>query len=412
MRAVNKIPAAINFVIYWSIVIMPFSVAISQGLANTFIGLMVFAFLSKKIFFRERLFVKTPVTLPFLILILISLLSFRNSIDILDSFRGIIKLFKYLFIFLICAKEVKDIKHIKRIVLSVALGASLVSIDAFWQFIYGKDFIWGMALQVPPIGLARATAGFADPNLMGIYLSAIIPLIAGLAVFYHEGKTDLVMVVASVLAVSGLLLTFSRGSGLGVYIALLFLGILNNKKAVIAVLLCFLLIYPFMMPAKIKQWAKDINYNPMVFMCNYDRISIYKNAINMIEHHPVIGVGVNTFSRNYLKYKLPEPDNAKSADAVYAHNIYLHMAGEIGLLGLGAFLYFIYIFFRQGFIVYKKLDNGYLKIVAASLLACILAFLFNGLTETSLYYPVVVMIFWYLIGLSLALEKFTGLKNP
>jgi hypothetical protein len=39
------------------------------------------------------------------------------------------------------------------------------------------------------------------------------------------------------------------------------------------------------------------------------------------------------------------------------------------------------------------------------LIACLIAFLVNGLTETSLYYPRVVMIFWYLIGISLSLNR-------
>ena len=411
MRSLDKIQEVLDLIIYWSIVVMPFSVAIAPGPANVFIGLMVLAFLSNKIIFRKKLFVKTPVTLPFLVLILVSFLSFGNSIDMSDSFRGIIKLLKYLFIFLICAEEVKDVKHIKRIVLSLASGVFLVSIDAFWQLFSGKDFIWGAPAWPSTINLARASASFPDPNVMGIYLCAIIPLVAGLALFYRKGKTSPAMIVVGILAVSGLLVTFSRGSGLGLYIALLFLSIVNNKKILTALLLCVLLVYPLIMPPQIKQWAKEINYNPLVFMFNRDRISIYKNAINMIEHHPVIGVGVNTFSRNYLKYKLPEPENAKSADAVYAHNIYLHMAGEIGLLGLGAFLWFIYVFFRQGFAVYKKLDDGYLKVVAVSLLACVLAFLVNGFTETNLYYPRVVMVFWYLIGVSLALNKFTVLRG-
>jgi len=53
------------------------------------------------------------------------------------------------------------------------------------------------------------------------------------------------------------------------------------------------------------------------------------------------------------------------------------------------------------------LDNHYLKIVSLSLSACLLAFLVNGLTESSLYYSRVAIIFWYIMGLALALNKFT-----
>jgi putative inorganic carbon (HCO3(-)) transporter len=127
----------------------------------------------------------------------------------------------------------------------------------------------------------------------------------------------------------------------------------------------------------------------------------------MISHHPLVGVGVNTFTRNYLKYKLPEPENAKTSDAIYAHNNFLHMAGEIGLLGLGCFLWILFNLFKTGIWLYQNLKEEYLKIVAISLIACFIAFLINGLTETSLYYSRVAMIFWYLIGLSLALIKFS-----
>jgi O-antigen ligase len=129
----------------------------------------------------------------------------------------------------------------------------------------------------------------------------------------------------------------------------------------------------------------------------------------MIRHHPFIGVGLNTFSKNYGKYKLQSAEEyAHTPDTIYAHNIYLHMAGETGLLGLFAFLGFLFVVFKQAARALGKLNDDYLKTVAMCLIACLIAFLINGLTETSLYYSRVSMIFWYLIGFSLALNKFTN----
>ncbi len=187
---------------------------------------------------------------------------------------------------------------------------------------------------------------------------------------------------------------------------MLFLSIAKKKKLFISFLAGILIIFPFVMPKNIKQWAKEVNYNPIVFMCNQDRISIYNNTINMIKHHPFIGVGLNTFTKNYGKYKTEQAEKyAHTADTIYAHNIYLQMAGETGLLGLVAFLLFLFQVFRQAFNKLRKLNDKYLKIIGLSLIACIIAFLVNGLTETSLYYPRVVMVFWYLIGVSLSLNR-------
>ena len=143
-------------------------------------------------------------------------------------------------------------------------------------------------------------------------------------------------------------------------------------------------------------------------MCNDDRIAVYLHSLNMIKAHPVIGVGANTFMKSYKKYKIfPEYRGIITLDEMKAHNNYLHMAGEIGLTGLVIFFWFLYRLFRESKNIYRSAGDKYLKTVSLSLIACLIAFLVNGLTESSLYYSVVAVMFWYIAGLSLALKKFT-----
>ena len=194
---------------------------------------------------------------------------------------------------------------------------------------------------------------------------------------------------------------------LAIYIALLFLSIAKRDKRIISFLIIILLIGPFILPQSVKNWAKGVEYNPLRFMCNDDRIAAYRNSFNMIKDHPFIGLGANTYMKNYKKYREPvEYRNVGTKDYMYAHNNFLHMAAEIGLIGLGLFIWFIYKLFMECKNIYRKLDDDYMKIVSLSLSACLIAFLVNGLTESSLYYSRVAIIFWYIAGLSLALKKF------
>lgn len=400
-----KIPGVLDFIIYWSIVIMPFSVAIAPGIANTFIGLFSVSFIIKKSITRQA-FSTDRLTLVFFgLFFAASAASIINSVSYSSSFGGIIKLLKYILIFLVCSEEIRDKKHLARIIIAICSGICLASIDALWQMVFGYDFIHRIAIQAA-IGLPRPTAAFPNPNIFGIYMTALAPLIFGLTFFYFKGKPKLAMFFVSALGLAGVYLSLSRGAGLGIYLAILFLSIAKKKKLLTSVLIGILLIFPFVMPKNIKQWAKEVNYNPLVLMYNQDRISIYTNTINMIKHHPLIGVGLNTFSRNYGRYKTEEAEKyAHTADTIYAHNSYLQTAGEVGLLGLFALILFLFQVFRQAFKAFCKLNDEYLKIVAVSLAASLIAFLVNGLTETSLYYPRVVMIFWYLIGVSLSLNR-------
>jgi len=400
-----KMLGVLDFIIYWSIVIMPFSVAIAPGIANTFIGLFSAAFLISKLLKKEAISINKTVLLSFICLIIISLFSFLNSVNYNSSIQGIVKLLKNLLIFLVCSQAIKDKEQIKRIVFSVCCGIALSAVDALWQFFFGYDFIHQIALH-HNVGIPRASAAFPNPNLLGIYMSAFIPLATGLTILYFKGKNKLLMSFLTILALSGIFLTFSRGAGLAVYLAILFLCIAGRKKLLACVLIAILLIFPFVMPKDIKKWAKEVNYNPVVFMLNQDRISIYNNTVNMIKHHPFIGVGVNTFSLNYGKYKTRNAEKyAHTPDTIYAHNIYLQMAGETGLLGLGVFIWFLFLIFKNLADTYFKLKDEYLRAVALSLLAGLIAFLINGLTETSLYNARVAMAFWYLIGVSLSLNK-------
>lgn len=400
-----KVLEVINFIIYWSIVAMPFSVAIAPGLANAFIGLFSVFFIIKKLIIRKPIFTDRLILVFFGLFFVASAISIINSVSYSASFQGIAKLLKYALIFLVCSEEIKDKKHIARIIIAICSGICLASIDALWQMVFGYDFIHHIAMQ-SAIGLPRPTAAFPNPNVFGIYMTALTPLIFGLTFFYFKGKSKVLMFFVSVLGMLGIYLTLSRGAGLGVYLAILFLSIARKKKLLTAILIGIIIVFPFVMPKNIKQWAKEVNYNPLVLMCNQDRVSIYNNTINMIKHNPFIGVGLNTFSKNYGKYKTEQAEKyAHTPDTIYAHNIYLQTAGEVGLLGLAAFLLFIFQVFRQAFKTLRKLNDGYLKIISVSVIASVIAFLVNGLTETSLYYPRVVMIFWYLIGISLSLNR-------
>lgn len=398
--------SVLEFIIYWAIVLLPFSVAISNGTANTLLGLIVFVYLLKKINKRERPFINTSLTLPFLLFLAVAFISMKNSVSLLDSWHGIAKLLKCGLIFMICAEEIRGVEHLKKIIVSMACGALLTSIDGLWQLRFGWDFISGERVQSSLIKLARPTGPFPNPNVMGIYLGLIAPLIIGLTLYYYKGRDLVSWSILSIMAAVGIYITFSRGSGLGLFFSVLFLALMRRHKVIFTMLLAALLIFPFVMPKNIKNWAKMANYNPLVFLLNQDRISMYMNATHMISQHPFIGVGVNTYSKNYGKYKTKEAESyAHTLDSAYAQNNFFQMAGEMGLIGLGLFFWLLWLLFRELLRYYRKFPDAYLKIVALSLVGCFIAFLINGLTESSLYYSRMAIMFWFFLGVSLSLRK-------
>jgi len=408
-----KIPQVLNFILYWSIVIFPFSLGISNGVMNTFLGFIIVAFLLKKLIIKkECVFSETNINLALLALFLMTVFSLSYSAYPQDTIKGgIFRFLQYIILLFALVKEVKDKQHIWRIIFSIIAGLLFVSLDAIWQVNTGKDFVRGYAPAIL-IGLTRATASFSDPNILGVYLSALAPLLFGILLYYFKGSKKVLFGCVSLLVSVGIAITYSRPTLLGTYLALLFLTIARRSKWLITFLIVFILAAPFLLPKSVKQFAKEVNYNPVRFMCNDDRIAIFRNSARMIKASPVVGHGANTFMKNYKKYKEhPEHLNIVTADFCYAHENFLQIAGDIGLVGLGIFIWLLYALFQGCTFIYRQLKDQELKIILLSLIACLIAFLINGLTESSLNSARVSGIFWYLIGFSFAFKKFIGIDE-
>lgn len=391
---------------YWAIIALPFFMSIAPALLSTIEGFLIAGFLAKKALKRELLFPKTGLNLVLLFFFLAACFSFINTIDLNDSLKGLFKLARYIMILFIMVQELRDRRHLERIFIAVLAGLMMASLDSIWQVATGRDFIRGYE-PVVNLGMVRATASFKDSNILGIYLSALAPLLFGLSLYYFEGRKKAVMFLLSLITLIAVLLTYSRPTLLAVYIAILLPALVMKKKKIIVFMIVLALISPFIAPRAVKEWAKSVEYNPLRFVCNDDRIAVYRNSAHMIKDHPFIGVGVNTYMKNYGRYReVVEYRGVVTKDYMYAHNNFIHMAGETGLVSLGIFLWLLWALFAKSARIYKNLDDRYLKVFLLSLIACLAAFLVNGLTESSLYYSRVAVIFWYSAGMALAFRKF------
>ena len=408
MHSKGKLIKITEVILRWCLILLPFSIAIAPAPMNVFIGFLIAAFLLKKLLLKEHLFkCKDSLDIALLVFFIITCLSAINSISLYDTAKGgIFRLAQYILVFYIIKDEVKNKTQLNRILFALVLGAVLASSNGIFQVITGRDFIRGYR-PILNIGLLRATASFKDANILGIYLSAIVPAILGLALYYFKGTKKAVFFLISLLVLTGIALTYSRPTLLAVYMVLFFFSLVKKNKVLISLLLIFTLASPLLLPKSVKDWAKEVEYNPLRFMCNDDRIAVYRNSLHMIKAHPVIGVGANAFMKSYKMYKeFPEYRGIVTLGEMKAHNNFLHMAAEIGLSGLFIFFWFLYRLFRESKNIYRLAGDNYLKTVSLSLIACLIAFLINGLTESSLYYSVVAVLFWYIAGLSLSLKKF------
>jgi O-antigen ligase len=406
LKIKHKVSTILQFMVYWSIVLVPFVASFSSAAVNILIGFMICAFILKKAINKDTKIVKTPLNQPFFFLIVVSLLSFVNSVDMRSSIQGITKLLKYGFLLIILAGEIRDNKHLKRIIIASLSGLLLASLDGIYQLIFGLDFF----RHKPPdfiIGLARLKAAFPHTNIFAGYLALFVPLGIPLILYYLKSWRKYALDLITLLGLFCLVFTFCRSAAFGVWLALLFMGLIRKDKIIVSLVILALIIAPFLLPSNIKNWAKTTS-SLGEFLLNKPRFVLYETSINMIKHHPFVGVGVNTYSINYQKYKIHDTSPETAGTNWYAHNSYLQMAGEIGFTGLIVFFWLLYVLFTTWLRFYRSRKDVLLQLCGLGIIMGLTAFLVHGLTETNLYYPKIAVLFWFQVGLLNSILQLEG----
>lgn len=403
MKISQRIASGCRKLVYWSIIAIPFVASFSSAAVNILVGFMLFAFILKKAINKDIKIAKSPLNWPFFFLIVLSLLSFVNSVNMRSSIQGITKLLKYGFLLIILAGEIRDKKHLNRVIIASLSGLLLASLDGIYQLIFGLDFF----RHKPPdfaIGLARLKAAFPHTNIFAGYLALFVPLSIPLILYHLRGWRRHALGLITALGLFCLVFTFCRSAVFGVWLVILVMGLIRKDKVVIIMTLLILLIAPFLMPGNIKNWAKTTS-SLGEFLLNKSRFALYETSFNMIKNHPILGVGVNTYCLNYQKYKIHDTAPDSASTMWYAHNSYLQMAGEIGIFGLAVFFWLLYVLFTKWLRFYRNTKDILLEVVSLGIIIGLVAFLIHGLTETNLYYPKIAALFWFQVGLLMGILR-------
>lgn len=393
----SKVFKLADWLLYWAIIAIPFVASFSSAAVQSFVGVAVSSFLIKKFISRERWFNSRFLAVPFILLVLFSLLSIFNSVSMRASIQGITKLVKYGLVLFIIAGEIKDRRHFKRVIIAILAGLVLSSLDGIYQFIFGVDFFRHKPYDTI-IGLIRLKAAFPHTNIFAGYLALFVPVAVPLFFYGAKGKKKIALGAVLSLAVFCLIYTFSRSAAFGFWFVLLAMGLIKRDRAFTAIMVLLMLITPFLAPKNIKDWSKTVSSFSKLLL-NKERLVLNETSFNMIRRHPLIGVGVNTYVLNYQQYKLHDTSEDTADTGWYAHNSYLQMASEIGIFGLFSFLWLMILLLVKWVKFYRLNKDDLFGLCSLGILMGLIAFLINGLTETNLYYPKIAILFWYQAGL-------------
>jgi len=201
------------------------------------------------------------------------------------------------------------------------------------------------------------------------------------ALVLSRSRMGIISVLVSLIAILALDGTASmRARTRAAVAALLFLGVLG--------LVVWIGSDPVM--SRFETLGQEYNFS------GQNRISIWRDTLGLIRHHPLLGTGLGSFSTVY-----PSVQTVFLTLLVeHAHCDYLEVASELGLPG--AILVFGSIFWvlAQTACQYKKTEESFDKVVSLGCIGGIAAILVHSLADFNLYIPANALVFTMILALA------------
>jgi hypothetical protein len=240
-------------------------------------------------------------------------------------------------------------------------------------------------------GLAqRAVSTSTDPNVLGGLLILVTTLTAA-QLFSSKPLLRRPWLAAFFLVEAlCLYLTYSRGSMLGLAAGLGILAVVRYRRLIpaMAVAALLLLLLP-QTQAYIQHFIEGLE---MQDLATQMRLGEYKDALILIGRHPWIGVGF-----------VGTPEGSLY---IGVSNVYLLMAEEMGLIGLGVFLLILGLFFAAVRRAWPQVrGQPGLEAILLGVAASVAGILVGGMLDHyffNLDFPHSVSIFWIYLGLGMA----------
>src|SRR3989344_4245514 len=112
---------------------------------------------------------------------------------------------------------------------------------------------------------------------------------------------------------------------------------------------------------------------------NSQRIEIWKKTLLSIREKPLLGVGIG----NYPVVLSQDIRLAKAGSS--AHNLYLHIAAEMGILAGIIFICFLWLLFKRNYEIFLREEDNLLKLYLAATLLFVPWVLIYSLTDIAIF---------------------------
>jgi len=388
-----------RYSIYFLLIFTPLAAGSVQGWAISVINMVTLIALTVFLFEMslkwDWKWIKTPLDIPILCLLVFCLLSSVFSVNRYTSLWSFILLLDYIIIYYLIIQTFNTREHLRHLTGVIIFVAAFLTIFGLIKKVGANPFPWwnyDIALS-PEMAVSSST--FGNPNHFAGYLTMTIPFIIGMYFTGINGGKLFLSILMTLLMLMALIFSLSRGGwvstavGLAFMIAALLINQYLKGKTIVLVVLVGLFFLTFIALSNrpviqelltIKQASKDASFQ--------SRVQVWHKTLDMIGDYPWLGTGPGTFSNMFTQYQPP----GFTSRFFMAHNDYLHFVSETGIPLIALMVWMIIGLYLKGM---TKL-NHFSRLIRGTTLGAmsgITALLFFSIFDFNLHIPANAILF-------------------
>lgn len=358
----------------------------SSGISvmDVFLVLTVTFFLVWKIGIKKKINLPKPflILTGFWLIALVSLITSLNLSGGLYLVRFILYSCSFLTAYTLVQEDIFEFESLKKLFLKIGLAISLIGM---FQLVFYPDMKYLTDYGFDP-HMNRLVSTFLDPNFLGCFINIVILILITL----YKKISFKEFIIAFLILISGVLLTFSRSAYLQLILGLGIYATLFNKK-----ILLLLIVIPLVLYFAIPRFAERINGGFRIDTTASERVQSWQKGLQVFAQYPILGIGFNNlrfFSVDKNLVKTFSPDGGHSGAGVDSSLLVVaSTTGVIGLVGYLIFWVYLTYSFLQRYVKTKKFEFIMPLIIMAELII-------NSQFINSLFFPSIMLLFYSILG--------------
>lgn len=261
----------------------------------------------------------------------------------------------------------------------LVLGGTIAAVYGIMQHWTGADWyrtLTGRELEVR--ARVQGAGGYAVIGFFSSYLTFAHLMVFPLAAATTRALAGSVPAAAGAVAMlAAIVLSTARGAWIALLGGVVVLALVGGRRWAVRLVPAALVVAGLTVAVSPNLRAQ---IEPMFTLegPNAGRVAIYRANLDIVREHPLLGFGFGRYRPHAKPYYEPYPAADRKS---HAHNNFLHMAAEAGLLGLTAFALLYAMILRLGWEAVRATRGSPVGATAAGAWLGIVAFLLGGLTQ-------------------------------